>query len=86
VEAALWYDAQAPGLGAEFMEEVNSAVQRLSDNPEIHRIRFAERNFGLSILGDGGLGNASRRSAAAIGAVLAPRERNVPSIPACGPA
>ena len=42
VEAALWYDAQAPGLGAEFMEEVNSAAQRLSDNPEIHRIRFAD--------------------------------------------
>ncbi len=25
VEAALWYDAQSPGLGAEFMAEVNAA-------------------------------------------------------------
>jgi plasmid stabilization system protein ParE len=42
VEAALWYDAQSPGLGAEFMAEVNVAAQRLADNPEIHRIRFAD--------------------------------------------
>jgi plasmid stabilization system protein ParE len=42
VEAALWYDAQLPGLGAEFMAEVNTAAQRLTDSPEIHRVRFAE--------------------------------------------
>jgi plasmid stabilization system protein ParE len=42
VEAALWYDAQSPGLGAEFMEEVNAAALRLALNPEIHSIRFAD--------------------------------------------
>jgi plasmid stabilization system protein ParE len=42
VEAALWYDAEAPGLGAEFLEEVNLAAKRLAHNPEIHRIRFAD--------------------------------------------
>jgi plasmid stabilization system protein ParE len=42
VEAALWYEAQVHGLGAEFLEEVNLAAQRLAQNPEIHRIRFAD--------------------------------------------
>ena len=42
VEAALWYDAQLPGLGAEFMAEVDAAAQRLTDFPEIHRVRFAD--------------------------------------------
>jgi Plasmid stabilisation system protein. len=42
VEAALWYDAQLPGLGAEFMAEVNTAAQRLADFPKIHRVRFAD--------------------------------------------
>lgn len=42
VEAALWYDAQSPGLGAEFMAEVNAAAQRLAENPEVHRVRFAD--------------------------------------------
>ena len=42
VEAALWYDAQSPGLGAEFITEVNAAALRLAENPEIHRIRFAD--------------------------------------------
>jgi toxin ParE1/3/4 len=42
VEAALWYDAQVPGLGADFLEQVNLAAQQLANNPEIHRIRFAD--------------------------------------------
>lgn len=42
VEAALWYDAQLPELGAEFMTEVNAAAHRLVNSPEIHRIRFAD--------------------------------------------
>jgi len=42
VEAALWYDAQLPGLGAEFMTEVNAAAQRLINSPEIHRVRLAD--------------------------------------------
>lgn len=42
VEAALWYDARLPGLGAEFLEEVKIATERLANDPEIHRIRFAD--------------------------------------------
>lgn len=42
VEAALWYDSQVPGLGAEFLEQINVATQPLATNPEIHRIRFAD--------------------------------------------
>ena len=42
VEAALWYDAQLPGLGADFMAEVNAAAQKLALQPGIHAIRFAD--------------------------------------------
>lgn len=42
VEAALWYDAQLPGLGADFMTEVDAAAQRLKNFPEINRVRFAD--------------------------------------------
>ncbi len=42
VEAALWYEAQVSGLGAEFMNKVDAAVQRLGLNPEIHQVRFAD--------------------------------------------
>ena len=42
VEAALWYDAQVPGLGADFLEEVDVAAQKLAHHPEIHAIRFAD--------------------------------------------
>ncbi len=42
VQAALWYEAQLAGLGAEMLAEVNAAAQALAENPEIHRIRFAD--------------------------------------------
>lgn len=42
IEAALWYDAQVPGLGAVFLEEVNAAVEKLRTYPEIHSLRFAD--------------------------------------------
>jgi toxin ParE1/3/4 len=42
VEAALWYDAQVSGLGAEFLAEVDAAIERLAVNPEIYAIRFAD--------------------------------------------
>jgi hypothetical protein len=38
VEAALWYEAQSPGLGSEFMDEVNASALRLADRPEIHSV------------------------------------------------
>jgi hypothetical protein len=42
VEAALWYDAQCPGMGAQFLEEVDAAARKLALNPEIHSVRFAD--------------------------------------------
>ena len=42
VEAALWYDAQCPGLGEEFMAQVEAAAKRLAEHPEIHSVRFAD--------------------------------------------
>jgi toxin ParE1/3/4 len=32
--AVLWYDAQRPGLGAEFEAEVAAAIQSAADHPE----------------------------------------------------
>jgi toxin ParE1/3/4 len=42
VKAALWYDAQVPGLGAEFMAEVNTTAHNLAHDAEVHRVRFAD--------------------------------------------
>jgi plasmid stabilization system protein ParE len=42
LEAALWYDDREAGLGDDFLEEVDVAVQTLSENPLIHRVRFAD--------------------------------------------
>jgi plasmid stabilization system protein ParE len=41
VDAALWYDSRSPGLGAEFLDKVNDAAQRLAQNPETYSILFA---------------------------------------------
>lgn len=32
-DAALWYDGQGSGLGAQFLAEVASSLVRISDNP-----------------------------------------------------
>ena len=42
IEAALWYDDQLPGLGEEFLNEVNSVAEKLKENPELYSIRFAD--------------------------------------------
>jgi toxin ParE1/3/4 len=42
IEAALWYEAQCPGMGAQFLEEVNAAAGKLASNPEIHSVRFED--------------------------------------------
>ena len=41
-EAACWYDEQQPGLGHRFVDAVDSAVQSLSCNALIHRVRYAD--------------------------------------------
>ncbi len=42
LEAAVWYDEQEAGLGDEFLNEVEAAVQTLSRDAMIHRVRFGD--------------------------------------------
>ena len=42
ISAAEWYDDRQPGLGDEFVAEVNAVIQSLPDNPCLHAIRFAD--------------------------------------------
>jgi len=38
VEAAAWYEAHAPGLGEQLIDEILRATERAQDNPELFRI------------------------------------------------
>lgn len=38
VEAAAWYEAHAPGLGEQLIEEILAATHRAQENPELFRI------------------------------------------------
>jgi len=39
VESAfVWYEERSPGLGNEFLEEVDDAVTRIADNPHAYQI------------------------------------------------
>lgn len=42
VAAAEWYDDQQPGLGDDFVEEVNAVISALPQNPLAHSVRFAD--------------------------------------------
>jgi plasmid stabilization system protein ParE len=42
LEAAIWYEERQPGLGDEFLTEVDRAVRALSDSALLHRVRFAD--------------------------------------------
>lgn len=42
LDAAIWYEERQPGLGDEFLEEVDRAVRVLSDSALYHGIRFAD--------------------------------------------
>ncbi len=42
LEAAIWYEERQPGLGGEFLDEVDRAVRELSDSALHNRIRFAD--------------------------------------------
>src|SRR5437762_13195141 len=42
LDAAIWYEERQPGLGEEFLNEVDRAVQVLSDSALLPRIRFAD--------------------------------------------
>jgi plasmid stabilization system protein ParE len=34
IGAAQWYERQQPGVGQEFLDEIDSAIERISDSPE----------------------------------------------------
>ena len=42
IEAACWYDEQQTGLGDRFLDAVDSAIQSLSRNAFLHRVRYAD--------------------------------------------
>ena len=42
ISAAEWYDDQQPGLGDEFVAEVDAVIKSLPDNPYLHAFRFAD--------------------------------------------
>jgi plasmid stabilization system protein ParE len=41
-EAQAWYEAQAPGLGRQFRDELAAAVQRLASTPELCPVVFRD--------------------------------------------
>jgi hypothetical protein len=42
LEAAIWYEERQPGLGDEFLTEVDRAVRALGETALLHRVRFAD--------------------------------------------
>lgn len=42
LEAAIWYEERDPGLGEEFLSEVDRAVRALGETALLHRVRFAD--------------------------------------------
>jgi toxin ParE1/3/4 len=44
-EASEWYGKQEPGLGIDYARTVLEAIETLTANPLIHRLRDRRRNF-----------------------------------------
>jgi len=42
IAAAVWYDEQQPGLGDEFLDEVEVAVSSLVENAHLYSVRFED--------------------------------------------
>jgi len=42
VDAAVWYEEREPGLGDEFLNEVDAAVLALARDALLYRVRFAD--------------------------------------------
>jgi len=45
IEAAAWYEAHAPGLGEQLIDEILTATRRAQENPELFRIVRREANL-----------------------------------------
>lgn len=41
-EAFDWYDAQRPGLGTEFLTEIQAVFDRITKSPEAHPVLLAD--------------------------------------------
>ena len=41
-EAAAWYEAQSPGLGVEFVLELDTAMVRAASSPEVYAMQYRE--------------------------------------------
>jgi plasmid stabilization system protein ParE len=41
-EAAVWYEAQRPGLGIEFILELDAAIERAAESPAVYARQHAE--------------------------------------------
>lgn len=46
-EAFDWYDAKRPGLGLEFVAEVQNEFDRIAANPLLHQVAFADIRKGV---------------------------------------
>ena len=44
IEAAAWYEAHAPGLGEQLIDEILTATHRAQENPELFAIVRREGN------------------------------------------
>ena len=42
LDAAIWYEQRRPGLGEEFLDEIDRAARALGESALHHRIRFAD--------------------------------------------
>ena len=47
IEAALFYERQARGLGTEFLDDVQRAIDRFRDNPKLGQVVVNELRRGL---------------------------------------
>ncbi len=45
--AATWYEQQRPGLGAEFLLELDQTLERIANNPEIYVSVYRSTNRAL---------------------------------------
>jgi len=46
-EAFDWYEAQRPGLGVDFLSEVQKVFDRIAINPLLHQVVFADIRKGV---------------------------------------
>ena len=44
IEAVAWYEAHAPGLGEQLIDEILTATHRAQENPELFRVVRREGN------------------------------------------